>query len=345
MIIDYTEELQKTRGYQEIPSNARNISFFAKGVQEKDYDSVKMCMVVKNQESERGAARITAEQLKGMSAELERTLLLKGFRNIELMSIVFTNHPEQEEELKQAEIPYWLVDLKNRSLMIFDNQPANYEAMRTALEFELQQEEQKKKPRRKRTFSHPYAMGLLVLINVLMFLLMDSMGDVYDETYMLRWGADNWKLVFEQGQYYRLLTSMFLHFGFEHLAGNMFMLIIAGKQVEAYMGPFKFLFVYFISGLGASLFSCLHYMRLGENVISAGASGAIFGIMGALAAIALSERNGLFRGQGQRMFIILLLIVFDGYTSSGVDFVAHLGGLFVGMLVTYPLCTAERKHI
>lgn len=174
----------------------------------------------------------------------------------------------------------------------------------------------------------------LIVINVLVFFLLSLRGDTESGYFMLQYGAMYEPLVTDGHEYYRLITSLFLHFGIQHLLNNMVMLGALGYQLENEIGRIKFLLIYFISGIGGNLCSLYWNVSHGEQVISAGASGAIFGLMGALLYIVAVNRGRLGRLSGRGMLIMVALSLYFGLTSSGVDNSAHIGGLICGILIT-----------
>lgn len=182
----------------------------------------------------------------------------------------------------------------------------------------------------------------LIVINVLVFFLLSLRGDTESGYFMLQYGAMYEPLVTEGHEYYRLITSLFLHFGIQHLLNNMVMLGALGYQLENEIGRIKFLLIYFISGIGGNLCSLYWNVSHGEQVISAGASGAIFGLMGALLYIVAVNRGRLGRLSGRGMLIMVALSLYFGLTSSGVDNSAHIGGLIWGILITVLLYRRKR---
>ena len=182
----------------------------------------------------------------------------------------------------------------------------------------------------------------LIVINVLVFFLLSLRGDTESGYFMLQYGAMYELLVTEGHEYYRLITSLFLHFGIQHLLNNMVMLGALGYQLENEIGRIKFLLIYFISGIGGNLCSLYWNVSHGEQVISAGASGAIFGLMGALLYIVAVNRGRLGRLSGRGMLIMVALSLYFGLTSSGVDNSAHIGGLICGILITVLLYRRKR---
>ena len=181
----------------------------------------------------------------------------------------------------------------------------------------------------------------LIVINVLVFFLLSLRGDTESGYFMLQYGAMYEPLVTEGHEYYRLITSLFLHFGIQHLLNNMVMLGALGYQLENEIGRIKFLLIYFISGVGGNLCSLYWNVSHGEQVISAGASGAIFGLMGALLYIVAVNRGRLGLS-GRGMLIMVVLSLYFGLTSSGVDNSAHIGGLIGGILITVLLYRRKR---
>ena len=173
----------------------------------------------------------------------------------------------------------------------------------------------------------------LIALNAAVFIFLSFGGMTEDAYYMLQNGAMYVPLL-REGEYYRLLTSIFLHFGFSHLVNNMLMLGVMGWQLELVLGKLKFLLLYFAAGLCGNLLSAFAEIRTGEYAVSAGASGAIFGIIGALLYIALRNHGRIGTVSGQGILLMIALTLYYGFTSSGVDNFAHIGGLAAGFLLS-----------
>ena len=172
----------------------------------------------------------------------------------------------------------------------------------------------------------------LIVVNVAVFIFLSFGGMTEDAYYMLQNGAMYLPLL-QQGEYYRLITSIFLHFGFSHLVNNMLMLGVMGWQLELVVEKIKFLIIYFAAGIGGNMLSALVEMRTGDFAVSAGASGAIFGIIGALLYIAVRNHGQIGNVSGQGILVMIALTLYYGFTSSGVDNFAHIGGLAVGFVL------------
>ncbi|WP_292656910.1 rhomboid family intramembrane serine protease [Nitratifractor sp.] len=147
--------------------------------------------------------------------------------------------------------------------------------------------------------------------------------------------------LFEGGEWWRLLSAMFLHGGIEHLALNMISLYIVGRIMEVYFPPLDYLLIYFLSGIGGFLLS----LALHPDTVIIGASGAIFGIFGALGGFVLFHRERL--GSHYHTFlkefgiILGLNLVFD-LAVPGIDMSAHIGGLLLGGIGGY-LASGHRR--
>ena len=179
-------------------------------------------------------------------------------------------------------------------------------------------------------------MGIIG-INALVFVWLSFFGMTEDAGYILEHGAMFVPLVLGNHEYYRLITSMFLHFGFSHLMNNMVMLFFLGSILEEEIGGFKYFLLYFVSGLAGNLLSAAMDLKTGEFVVSAGASGAIFGVIGALLIIVAKNHGHLRTLNGRGMVFMVVCSLYHGFTSTGVDNMAHIGGLVSGILLAFIL--------
>lgn len=180
----------------------------------------------------------------------------------------------------------------------------------------------------------PYVTVGLIAINVIIFLFMEIIGDTESVQFLYEHGAMYWPDVVDGGQWYRLVTHMFVHSGGEHLLNNMFMLGILGYQIEKDYGPIKYLLTYFASGVGGAVVSALVEMNMGEAVVSIGASGAVFGIFGAMLVMIFKNRNQMGQVSAPRLLVLFVLMVF-GNMEEGVDWMAHFGGALIGVMLAF----------
>ena len=179
----------------------------------------------------------------------------------------------------------------------------------------------------------PTVTFFLIALSVLIFLLMTVMGGSTDINTLLKFGA-MYRPLFAAGEYWRLVTPLFLHIGLLHLMFNMYALLILGNVVEQIYGSTRFLYLYLISGIGGAVASALFY-----TAVSAGASGAIFGVAGVALIVGYRHRDRIssnFRsvvGRGIVPFVLFNLAY--GLLNRGIDNYAHLGGLITGAVLAF----------
>ena len=184
----------------------------------------------------------------------------------------------------------------------------------------------------------------LIVINVAVFFIMSLFGNTEDVMFMLEHGAMFEPLITEEHEYYRIITSMFLHFGIEHLLNNMVILGALGWNLELETGKIRFLIIYLVSGIGGNLLSLYLGVSSAEYAVSAGASGAIFGLMGALLYVAARNRGRMGRISGKRVLFMIALSLYFGITSSGIDNAAHIGGLLCGFILAVILYRKKNSY-
>jgi len=177
--------------------------------------------------------------------------------------------------------------------------------------------------------------SFLVAVNVLVYIYTSVVGGNFIQTeysVLLQFGQANSNVL--SGSYWQLLTSIFVHVDISHIALNMLFLIIFGLRAEELFTIEEYFFVYMFSGLSGSL---LTLFLMAPNTVSAGASGAIFGMYGA--SIIYMRKTFGQSIIGALMYAFLLLIL---STGAGVNIVAHFGGLATGLIVGYALAKSRR---
>jgi rhomboid protease GluP len=178
---------------------------------------------------------------------------------------------------------------------------------------------------------------ILIALNVAVYIYTSIAGGNFFNTsssMVLRYGQVN-GFIFYDGAYYQLFTSMFVHANIIHLAGNMLFLLIFGLRGEEMFSLPEYLGVYLVGGLAGNVLS----LALGPELISVGASGAIFAMFGACAVYAR-------RSIGQSVFGALIFGFFLLMISSGenVNFLAHIGGMFTGLAMGYLLALRRKPQ-
>ncbi len=174
---------------------------------------------------------------------------------------------------------------------------------------------------------------IICAINIIVFVGLTCIGMTEDGLFMLEHGAMYTPLVIVNQEYYRIFTSMFLHFGIEHLGNNLLLLFIVGSQLEQEMGMVKYTVLYIIAGLAGNILSMLQEIYAEEYAISAGASGAIFGVIGAMLWVVIRNNGQLGTLTSIGLVFMIGISLYFGFTSTGVDNLAHIGGLVMGFLL------------
>jgi rhomboid protease len=175
---------------------------------------------------------------------------------------------------------------------------------------------------------YPIVTYLLIALNVILYVIpvLTNSYDVIINNFCV-YGP-----LIKAGQYYRIITGVFLHGGILHLAFNCYALYVIGSQLESYLGKVRYLIIYLFSAVTASLFS----MIFNSNP-SIGASGAIFGLMGALVYFGYHYRVYLGNVLKSQIIPLILFNLLIGALSTGIDNFAHIGGLIGGLLITSAL--------
>lgn len=190
------------------------------------------------------------------------------------------------------------------------------------------------------SFKKPIVTYSLIFICILVFILMYVLGNGSTDNYTLLVFGANVDTLTKNGDYYRLFTSMFLHIGILHLLCNMYSLYIIGKEVENVFGKVKYLIIYLLSGIAGSILS----LAFNHNTISAGASGAIFGLLGALLYFGYYYRTYLGATLTRTIIPVIVLNLIIGFTSSGIDNAAHIGGLVGGILIAMAVGVPDKSN-
>jgi len=185
---------------------------------------------------------------------------------------------------------------------------------------------------------------IIIALNIIVYICTSVLSGNFVETrydVILQYGQVNFYVLY-QGWYWQLFTSIFVHSGIVHLMGNMLFLLIFGLRAEEMFNIREYLLIYLLSGLAGNLLSLAFgpYSAPGIPFVSVGASGAIFGVFGACIIY-------IRRAVGQSIITALMYAFFLFMINIGpqVNFLAHLGGLVVGLLIGYALAATRRRSV
>ena len=242
----------------------------------------------------------------------------------------------------------WIYDEAKEELIIYESQTEDFYGLKTILEdakdIVVQEgpvvKESKKESFKKKISRVPIATSILVFINVVVFLICTFTGDL-----LYNKGAVGITFLTDYTQYYRVISSMFLHADISHIFGNMILLFFVGELVEEKVGSIRFLLIYLFSGIWGCVANFIYEIVTNDYVMAVGASGAVFGILGCLLALVVFK---VVRGRTislWRIIFVIAISLYEGFHSANVANWAHIGGLVAGFLlgVIYCLTSVHRK--
>lgn len=283
----------------------------------------KECFVVLLLEQE-----ITGEILMKKRMQLESIMKEQGFLYVFQLCIICREHAMFSQALLDLveETPnVWLFAEDQRRMYRYEHQPMEFDGLCQLFETISLQRKSRILGISKDTF--PYITVTLILLNVLCFVIPVLTGH-YDE--WLDAGMNSRFLVVEERQVYRLFTHMFLHGSWSHLLNNMMVLGVLGVYLEPVLGRMKYLLIYSLAGITGGLCSIVFQT---SSIGSVGASGAIFGLSGAMLALTLFWKGKIPGISPRRVIIMCIASLYNGFTTINVDNAAHIGGLLAGFLL------------
>ncbi len=270
--------------------------------------------------------------------------------DVHSLVVIFSQNPERARQLGQNQRACWYVDTVQERLIVDEGKSEDFYGMRTKLEQVLTQPEeegaedvQEEQPQpqiqRKEKRKIPSLINYVFLfLNVVTYILCIFIGDaLYDK------GMRDTEMILQYGQWYRLVTSMFLHSDLSHLTGNMMHLYLFGDLIEHELKHIKYFILYIGSGVIAGVFAMAVSISTGHFVPALGASGAVFGITGALLWIIIRNR-GVYRNiTVPKMMFLIAYSLYNGFVGTNIDNAAHIGGLISGFFLAALLYRKKKQ--
>ena len=274
--------------------------------------------------------------------------LVNRYNTDKILFVVFTKNTQDAERLTRNHFRCWLYNTTYDQLEIREGQPTVFYNVRALL---LQTYEHvsapKKAPKRvyiKRIHNVFNFTNLFILINLIVHIILFIKGDTTDVEFMVENGAF-YPEAFSDGEIYRIFTSMFMHFDWLHIAGNMFVLFLVGRNLENMIGKIKFPILYIVSGLGAGTIAGIYYFIAEKNVVCVGASGAVYGVVGALLWAIIINKNRRNEMVLWQIIAGLVLSLGGGFAAEeGVSVAAHIGGFICGFLLSLCMYRGPKKE-
>lgn len=251
---------------------------------------------------------------------------------------------EDKEKIKaisDEDTGIWFFDDALRRLIIYENQPADYMGIRKALEDVDSSLKEYRKAKIKNWWTDliqalkagPKVTGIIVLINIAVFIICTFTGPL-----LYNIGGVGISFIKDPIQLYRLITSMFLHADSAHIFGNMILLYFLGEIIENKMGIGRYLALYFSAGIFGSIFTFVNEVVSQKYVMVIGASGAVFGLLGALAALVLYKRVNRSTMAFGRVVVVIIFVVYESFRDVNVAVWSHIGGLVAGFFFGLIYC-------
>ena len=223
-------------------------------------------------------SNFTVQQFLSVRNQIEEKYRETEIFQTEFLCLLYGNESKQMKECAALYDCVWIINSSSKALILFENQSERFSEFRIALGDFLTESSRMK--------------SLMVIINVIIFSIINYL--LYkEEKSLLDYGALFWPLVKEEGEYYRLFTYMFLHSGKDHILNNMIVLLFIGDNLERAIGKWKYLIIYLFSGVLAGIVSMGYHMYQETTPMCVGASGAIFGVCGAVAYLIIINKGRL----------------------------------------------------
>lgn len=350
-------------GYQRMDSNAQGIYLFYRVVD----NEIMLISVIRAL----SGMELTQEQYQHVLNQIKSNFSQSDRGGIKLLSLILTLNADEVKPLATniSEDSHWIVDMRNARLIIYETQSNKFTDLQNVIEQILvdddaynsdagnsisgQYDPRKVAPYSTQTnrFKQMPATMALIAVNILVFLITHFTIFLSNPDSVLEKGALSWYLINENQEYYRIFTSMFLHADWSHLFNNMLVLLFLGGNLERTLGRIKYLFLYFGTGVLAGLASISYNMwkeyalaSPGNTTYSIGASGAIFGVVGAVLWIVVINKGRLKEISFTQMILFVILSLYSGLVNVQIDQAAHVGG-FLGGVILSILLYRKRKNI
>lgn len=332
MVEQQLDDFMAEEGYVKVPSNLPEFIFYY--YLEKNY--VNVFHVIYYEKN----LYITEEQYQHIKDKIRAFFKEKKVDDVHIMSLIVSRDTEKGKRICKEDPFCWMIDPSNDRLVVYENQVGDFYGMRNKIEQFLAQTSSSVQTTADTQvdagqtgkwnirFRIPYVTAFLVAANILVFMICTFTGDLlYNE------GAFSAGMFWEDREYYRILTSTFLHWDMDHLVSNMIVLYYLGEVVEKYFGRIKYSFIYLFTGMLGNLLSACYEIYKGLYISSAGASGAVFGVIGALFVLVCVHKGHLEQITMGRLLFMIGYSLYSGFAAKGINNAAHIGGFISGVII------------
>lgn len=340
-------------GYQRLNSNAQGIYLYYRSL-EQELIIVSVIHAINGDE-------INVEQYSHILGQIRESFQKSTPGRIQLQSLILTENPDKVKHFCTATTgdSHWIVDLALYRLMIYETQAYDFAGLRGMLEQLLEEEKEQHfngrelnyetvtqaaqsdgSPSAYKAVQFTLVNMSIIIVNILVYIITHYTPVLGGADQMFMKGALSWYYVMQDNEYYRLLTSMFMHADISHILNNMIILFFIGANLEQAIGKLRYLCIYLGAGILAGVAS-IGYNMLRESgavaysntTFSLGASGAIFGTVGALLYVVLINRGKLKEIGLRQIIVFVILSLYGGFVDYHIDQAAHIGGFLGGILL------------
>ncbi len=332
------------RHFQSIPTDIDNVSMFAT-YQKSSLYLVNLIALGKDYVFDRERYEQYRNTTRAQFAKVNADkVILLNIMIVDDPSVVYDHvdyTPNLEEDFVDV---HWIVDSKEKDLVIPDKQLKSVLGLEKPIK-ELVTTGMQEFYELTRTRKPSHVSFFFILINVVMWIILEYNGGSTNMETLLRLGAINVDLIQTTGEYWRLISSVFLHIGFAHLAYNVFALYIFGSRLEKYINIGQYIFIYLFAGLLGGLFSYGGSLLMGTNIVAAGASGAIYGLLGAILILSKASGQSIDGLNSYMMWMIFIFGIVYSVISPSVDAFAHIGGFIGGLIASTPIVILGKRQL
>lgn len=276
---------------------------------------------------------VTRQFYENAATRVEFLVATRFRKRVEILHLIAVSDgmfENGEQQLVDGLPNAWLIAADTGRIYVFEHQINEFDGLHVYLEEGLQSV---RSVRRKNAFSLQPVTIALVVLNVIYYgiITVAGRGEYDNLDFMLKMGAFSYE-TFTGGAWYQILTSLFVHFGLTHLLNNMVLLLYVGSELESRIGKIRFAGLYLFTGIVGNAVSLWYYHSVGNPAVSGGASGAIFGVIGALILVLIMSRARTRNITARRLIVLVCITIYYGMSSMGVDNAAHIGGFVSGIV-------------
>lgn len=344
MIRPKLERYLRVAGYYSLPSSHPEFSVFVK-IENGFLNALQIIYYDKG-------VYISVDQYQELKEAVKKSFRDKNLE-VHIMTLVLHEDCSKAMQLVVDEPFCWFIDTTNNSLYMDESRVEDFYGLKAFLdkflnEYIYQPDDNDEIHMEEEmthflTRSKYYLMDMpkitvcLVAINIILFILCKYFGDFIYSKGQLGLGYILKK------EYYRLISAMFLHADLQHISSNMVLLYFMGDMLERILKKSEFLLVFLLSGILGNVISCIYEYAFQISMISIGASGAIYGLIGCLFFMVIRKKPPL-EISFSRMLVMIAYCIYSSFAGSNINVAAHLGGLIAGFFIGWFL-SLRRQNV